>query len=80
MAAKPIRPMGKRPQKPWMIMSQIREFFEVRDIAQTVSAIPAGIDVLMVVQPTALTEEAAYAIDQYALKGGKVLVFIDPCH
>ena len=71
-------PMGKRPQKPWMIMSQIRELFEVRDIAQTVSAIPAGIDVLMVVQPTALTEEAAYAIDQYALKGGKVLVFIDP--
>ncbi|HEX5666808.1 MAG TPA: Gldg family protein, partial [Hyphomicrobium sp.] len=71
-------PMGKRPQKPWMIMSQIRELFEVRDVAQNVSAIPSGLDVLMVVQPTALTEEAAYAIDQYALRGGKVLVFIDP--
>jgi ABC-type uncharacterized transport system involved in gliding motility auxiliary subunit len=71
-------PMGKRPQKPWMIMSQIREIFEVRDVAQTAAEIPSGIDVLMVVQPTALTEEAAYAIDQYALKGGKVLVFIDP--
>ncbi len=71
-------PMGKRPQRPWMIMSQIRELFEVRDVAQTVDAIPAGLDVLMVVQPTGLTEEAAYAIDQYALKGGKVLVFIDP--
>ncbi len=71
-------PMGKRPQKPWLIMSQIRELFEVRDVAQTVAAIPAGLDVLMVVQPTGLTEEAAYAIDQFALKGGKVLVFIDP--
>jgi ABC-type uncharacterized transport system involved in gliding motility auxiliary subunit len=71
-------PMGKRPQKPWMIMSQIRELFEVRDVAQNVTAIPSGLDVLMVVQPTALTEGAAYAIDQYALKGGKVLVFIDP--
>jgi ABC-type uncharacterized transport system involved in gliding motility auxiliary subunit len=71
-------PMGKRPQKPWMIMSQIRELFEVRDVAQTGTSIPAGLDVLMVVQPTGLTEEAAYAIDQYALKGGKVLVFIDP--
>jgi ABC-type uncharacterized transport system involved in gliding motility auxiliary subunit len=71
-------PMGKRPQRPWLIMSQIRELFEVRDVAQTATSIPAGIDVLMVVQPTALTEEAAYAIDQYALKGGKVLVFIDP--
>ena len=71
-------PMGKRPQKPWMIMSQIREFFEVRDVAQNVTEIPSDLDVLMVVQPTALTEEAAYAIDQYALRGGKVLVFIDP--
>lgn len=71
-------PMGKRPQKPWMIMSQIRELFEVRDVAQTASTIPSGIDVLMVVQPTGLSEEAAFAIDQYALKGGKVLVFIDP--
>lgn len=71
-------PMGNRPQRPWMIMSQIRDLFEVRDVAQNVSSIPAGIDVLMVVQPTALTQEAAYAIDQFALKGGKVLVFIDP--
>jgi ABC-type uncharacterized transport system involved in gliding motility auxiliary subunit len=61
-----------------MIMSQIRDLFEVRDVAQTVTSIPSGIDVLMVVQPTGLTEEAAYAIDQFALKGGKVLVFIDP--
>jgi ABC-type uncharacterized transport system involved in gliding motility auxiliary subunit len=71
-------PMGNRPQRPWMIMSQIRDLFEVRDVAQTVTSIPAGIDVLMVVQPSGLTEEAAYAIDQFALKGGKVLVFIDP--
>jgi ABC-type uncharacterized transport system involved in gliding motility auxiliary subunit len=71
-------PMGNRPQRPWMIMSQIRDLFEIRNVAQTVSSIPAGLDVLMVVQPTGLTEEAAFAIDQYALKGGKVLVFIDP--
>lgn len=71
-------PMGKRPQRPWLIMSQIRELFEVRDVAQTATSIPSGLDVLMVVQPTGLTEEAAYAIDQYALKGGKVLVFLDP--
>jgi ABC-type uncharacterized transport system involved in gliding motility auxiliary subunit len=32
----------------------------------------------MVAQPTKLTPDAAYAIDQYALKGGKVLIFTDP--
>lgn len=69
---------GLRAQRPWMIMSQLRDLFEIREVAQTVTQIPSGLDVLMVVQPKDLTEEAAYAIDQYALKGGKVLLFLDP--
>jgi ABC-type uncharacterized transport system involved in gliding motility auxiliary subunit len=59
-------------------MSQIREFFDVRTLDQNVKQIPSDIDVLMVAQPTKLTPEAAYAIDQYVLKGGKLLAFIDP--
>jgi ABC-type uncharacterized transport system involved in gliding motility auxiliary subunit len=71
-------PMRRQPTQPWLIMSQIREFFDVRTIDQNVKTIPSDIDVLMVAQPTKLTPQAAYAIDQYALKGGKVLAFIDP--
>jgi ABC-type uncharacterized transport system involved in gliding motility auxiliary subunit len=71
-------PMGDQPTPPWLIMDQIREFFEVEKVEQTVKEIPSHIDVLLVAQPTGLTPAAAYAIDQYALKGGKVLVFIDP--
>jgi len=71
-------PMRDQPTPPWLIMSQIREFFDVRTVDQDVSEIPSGLDVLMVAQPTKLTPEAAYAIDQYALKGGKVLIFVDP--
>jgi ABC-type uncharacterized transport system involved in gliding motility auxiliary subunit len=71
-------PMRQQPTQPWLIMSQIREFFDVRTIDQNVKQIPADIDVLMVAQPTKLTPEAAYAIDQYVLKGGKLLAFIDP--
>ena len=32
-------------------MEQIREFFEVKSLAQDVKEIPADIDVLMVAQP-----------------------------
>src|SRR5690606_5785678 len=35
-------------------------------------------DILMVVQPDGLSPEAVYAIDQFALKGGRVLAFVDP--
>jgi ABC-type uncharacterized transport system involved in gliding motility auxiliary subunit len=71
-------PMTQQPTQPWIIMSQIREFFDVETVDQAVKEIPARIDVLLVAQPTQLTPEAAYAIDQYALKGGKLLVLIDP--
>lgn len=71
-------PMTQQETPPWMIMSQIREFFDVETIDQAAKEIPARIDVLMVAQPTTLTPEAAYAIDQYALKGGKLLALIDP--
>ncbi len=76
----PNMAMGQQaqPSPPWLIMDQIREFFEVRKIEQDADDIPQGIDVLMVAQPMELTPQGAYAIDQYALKGGKVLFFIDP--
>ena len=63
---------------PQMIMEQIRDFFEVKTLAQDVKEIPADVDVLMVAQPDRLTPEAAYAIDQYVLGGGKILALVDP--
>jgi len=71
-------PMTQQQTPPWVIMSQIREFFDVETVDQSAKEIPSRIDVLLVAQPTQLTPEAAYAIDQYALKGGKLLVLIDP--
>lgn len=71
-------PMTQQQTQPWLIMGQIREFFDVETVEQNVSEIPSRIDVLLVAQPTQLTPQAAYAIDQFALKGGKLLVMIDP--
>ncbi len=73
----PMNPRGQ-PTPPWVIMEQIRDFFEVRTLEGNVKEIPKDIDVLMLVQPTVLTKDAAYAIDQYALGGGRVLAFVDP--
>ncbi len=73
----PMQPM-RQPAPPWTVMDQIREFFEVRALEQSITEIPSDIDVLMLAQPTSLTKEAVYAIDQYVLRGGRVLAFIDP--
>src|SRR5262245_44160363 len=75
----PGNPMLARPptQGP-LLLDHIREFFDVKSIAKDAKEIPSDIGVLMVVQPEGLSAETAYAIDQFALSGGKVLAFVDP--
>jgi ABC-type uncharacterized transport system involved in gliding motility auxiliary subunit len=75
--ANPMQPM-RQPAPAWTVMDQIREFFDVKPVEQTVTEIPGDIDVLMLVQPNALSKDAAYAIDQFALRGGRVLALVDP--
>jgi ABC-type uncharacterized transport system involved in gliding motility auxiliary subunit len=69
---------GRQQLPPQMIMEQIRDFFDVKMLSQDVKEIPADVDVLMVAQPDKLTPEAAYAIDQFVMGGGKILALVDP--
>lgn len=63
--------------KPWALVDQLRQFFEVR--AQGLSPkITDDVDLLMIVHPFGLSDESKYAIDQYVLRGGKAIVFVDP--
>jgi ABC-type uncharacterized transport system involved in gliding motility auxiliary subunit len=75
----PGHPMLGRPPSPGILMlDHIREFFQIKTIAKDAKEIPSDIGVLMVVQPEGLSADLAYAIDQFALSGGKVLAFVDP--
>ncbi len=68
----------RAPRKRWVIMNQIREFFNVRMIDGDATEIPDDIQTLMVVHPKGLTEGALYAVDQFIMRGGTALVFVDP--
>ena len=63
---------------PWMIMDSIRELMEVKVLDKAVTEIPEAVDVLMVVHPKQLGEPTLYAIDQFVLRGGRAVVFVDP--
>jgi ABC-type uncharacterized transport system involved in gliding motility auxiliary subunit len=65
-------------QAPWILVQRLRMDYEVRDIPMTSSEIDADINTLVVLHPADITESAEYAIDQYLLKGGKVLALVDP--
>ncbi len=62
----------------WVVMEQIEQLFEVRRLDTDVSEIPEDIDVLMLVHPKKLPDKTLYAIDQFVLRGGRALVFVDP--
>ena len=63
---------------PWMIVEQMRQLFEVRSLAPEITEIPEDVDVLMLVHPRDPPPETVYAVDQYVLRGGRVVAFVDP--
>lgn len=66
-----------REYKPWRVIEIMKQFFEVRSMGLE-PEITEDLDVLMVVHPIGLSDKSLYAIDQWVLKGGKTMVFIDP--
>ena len=71
-------PMSGRMSDPWPILSQIQQLFTVRPVASDVDHVDKDIDVLMVVHPKQLPTKTLYAIDQFVMHGGKMLLFVDP--
>ncbi|MCC6716218.1 MAG: Gldg family protein [Gammaproteobacteria bacterium] len=67
-----------RPAQPWTVVPVLREAFDLRELRTDLVSIDKDIDTLVVIHPQNLSEETQYAIDQFVLKGGKAMVFVDP--
>ena len=67
-----------RPSEPMAVIEQLQQLDNVKPLASNIDAIPADVDVLMLVHPQNLSDKTLYAIDQFVLKGGKAMVFVDP--
>jgi ABC-type uncharacterized transport system involved in gliding motility auxiliary subunit len=68
----------QRPPEPWAIYTQLTQFFDLRSIDRDAATIPADIGVLILAHPQNLPDKTLYAIDQFVLRGGRALVFVDP--
>ena len=71
--------MGRAPQgqDPWVLISQLEQDFEVREIEMTAESIDEDVTVLVLLHPKDITATTEYAIDQFVLRGGKLLAFLD---
>jgi ABC-type uncharacterized transport system involved in gliding motility auxiliary subunit len=63
---------------PWPIYTQIQQLFNVRTLMPDADHIDKDVDVLLLVHPKQLPPKTLYAIDQFVMHGGRVLLLIDP--
>lgn len=66
-------------REPWAVDTQLQQSFDVRQLsAPSLKTIDKDIGVLVLIHPKNLSDDALYAIDQFVLRGGHLLVFVDP--
>jgi ABC-type uncharacterized transport system involved in gliding motility auxiliary subunit len=71
--------MGRRGgSPPWVFLSELQRDFTVQTVEMTVDKIPDEVKTLIVIHPKGITDAAQYAIDQFLLRGGKLMAFLDP--
>ncbi|PAU57950.1 GldG family protein [Pseudomonas indica] len=70
--------MSRQPTPPWMLMEEVRQLFKIESLKNDIDQIPEDVSVLWLVHPKQLPQQTLYAIDQFVLRGGKLLVFVDP--
>ena len=64
--------------EPYLIYEELSQSFEIESLSPDIDRLPDDVDVLMIVHPASFPPKTLYAIDQFVLRGGKVLAFIDP--
>jgi ABC-type uncharacterized transport system involved in gliding motility auxiliary subunit len=62
----------------WVIYEQVQQLFELRDLGADIDVVDDDVSMLWIVQPKSLSNSMLYAIDQFILKGGSAMIFVDP--
>ena len=70
--------MGRGAGQQWLVVTELGKSYELSQIPPDSAVIEPGYDLLVVVNPKDLKPSLEYAIDQFALSGGNILLFIDP--
>ena len=62
----------------WVVIDQLTQQYEVVDVAMDATELTRDMQLLIIVHPKSLSDATLFAIDQFAMAGGRVLLFVDP--
>lgn len=76
-----MRMMGQaqgEPKPAWALIDELKRDFDVEEVPADAASIDPAIDTLLVVQAEKLSDATLFALDQFLLRGGRMMVFADP--
>ncbi len=68
----------QQPTQAWAAIDQAEQVFDIRTLAEGFDTIDEDVEVLWLIHPANLGEASLYAIDQFIMRGGRALIFVDP--
>ena len=73
-----FNPMTRQSSEPWVLANELKRDFTVKQVSLLAESIDPEIKTLLVIHPRDLPEATEYALDQFVLRGGKLIAFVDP--
>jgi ABC-type uncharacterized transport system involved in gliding motility auxiliary subunit len=73
-----FNPFTRQSSEPWVLANELKREFEVKEVPLTAKEIDKDINVLLVIHPRDPQPATEYALDQFVMRGGKLIAFVDP--
>ena len=74
----PFNMMSRQQSEPWVLAGELKRDFDVKTVSIDAETIDPAIKTLLVIHPRDISERSEYALDQFVLRGGKLVAFVDP--
>jgi len=74
-----FNPYTRQSSEPWVLASELKREFDVKEVSISAKEIDKDINVLLLIHPRlGIPPTLEYALDQFVLRGGKLIAFVDP--
>ena len=73
-----FNPFTRQSSEPWVLANELKRDFEVKEVPVSAKEIDKDIGVLLLIHPRDAQPQTEYALDQFVLRGGKLIAFVDP--
>ncbi|HYI87931.1 MAG TPA: GldG family protein [Burkholderiales bacterium] len=73
-----FNPFTRQSSEPWVLANELKRDFDVKEVPLMTKEIDKDVNVLLVIHPREVPAQTEYALDQFVMRGGKLIAFVDP--